>query len=183
VKGAHSELSLRDWEEMPVNSENDLKWEKHIYSILNDNKNIDIFPFFTSPGRGLLASDTWISTKSKGMVPISDIQIGDYVKDSYNSYTEVLGTYMDVAKSSSYSGPNSAVWVWNSDLQLWVHPTVNSTHKENSSSVSPMLHLITKSGMFMIDDNVFVRDFTEVGADKISETYDFIEDLLSDFST
>jgi hypothetical protein len=182
VKGGEAysfELLLRDWEEMPVNEENSIAWEKHIYSILNENKSMNLFKVFSSPGRGLLSSHTLVWEKSKGGVPICDIQIGDFVKDSFNSYTRVLGTYTDVAESPPYSGPNSAAWIWNSDIGLWIHTGKIATSSE--ALLTGMRQIITESGIFITDDEVYVRDFTEVGFEKISETYDFIQDLLSAF--
>jgi len=174
------DLLLRDWEEMPTSEENDIKWEKHIFSMLNEKNSENLFPFFSSPGRGLLSSHTHVWEKSRGCIPICDIQIGDFVKDSYNSYTQVLGVYADVAESLPYSGPNSAAWVWDSDLDLWIHTEQSNTYTD-TNDLSRMRQIITESGIFMIDNEVFVRDFTEIGANKISETYNFIEDLLSAF--
>ena len=165
----HTEIILRDWEE--IDGCDDL-WEKMVFSMLNKQRNIAFFPGVTNPGRGLLSTNTHVWEKSKGYVEISRIEIGDYVKDSYENYTEVLGIYKDTSESMPRSGPNPAVWIWKPDLEMWSHPEDYGFLTEGMG-----YHLITKSGIFMIDSEEFVRDFTEVGADRIHETYPFVKEF------
>lgn len=162
-----NEYTLRDWEEL---SGDDLAWENMVFSLLNKKPNS--LPRVSRPGRGLLSSHTQVYDRNKGPVSICNVSIGDFVKDSYTRYTEVLGTYKDSSEILPRSGPNFAVWIWNADLEIWEHP---ESVKSDGSSLG--YHLITKSGIFMIDGEEFVRDFTEVGADRIHETYSFVKDF------
>jgi hypothetical protein len=177
VKGEVDEFLLRDWEELPIDSDIHSEWEAAVYSILNKKSGPSQYiSRIARPGRGLLGKNTTLYEKTKGGLKLSEISVGDYVKDGYNSFTEVLGVYEDIARVS-HSGPNPAAWIWNSYLNAWSHP--NILKKESSNGAR---HLITKSGMFMIyfeDGEQFIRDFTEVGADRIDETYDFVRQLLN----
>ena len=169
------EYRLRDWEELSESQEADEAWEKLVFSMLNDKNTLLHFSHFSSPGRGLLSSNTRIYEKTKGYKPISNINIGDFVKDSYNSFTEVLGVYVDSSEMMPRSGPNSAAWIWNSDLEIWAHSEEDPTPSSELNNIG--YQLITKSGIFMLEDESFVRDFTEVGADRIHETYPFVKDF------
>ena len=82
--------------------------------------------------------------------------------------------HSEQSEQSEHSGPNSAAWVWNSDLEIWSHP---ESYQYEYLEKRLGYQLITKSGIFMMDDERFVRDFTEVGADRIHETYSFVKDL------
>jgi hypothetical protein len=136
------------------------------------NKNAKDITRKLSPGRGLLSPNTKVYDKQRGTVSISNIDIGDFVKDAYNTYTEVLGIYTDGSEKVPRSGPNSSAWIWNSELELWDHPEEPQYETDGLGC-----HLITKSGIFMIEGEKFVRDFTEIGADRIHETYSFVKDF------
>jgi len=173
VSGDTCEFTLRDWEELSEDDYAELDWEKMVFSMLNKNsKDIKQIPRMLCPGRGLLSPNTEVYDKQRGAVTISNIHIGDFVKDAYNTYTEVLGIYTDGSEKVPRSGPNFSAWIWNSELELWDHPEESQSETEGLGC-----HLITKSGIFMIEGEKFVRDFTEIGADRIHETYSFVKDF------
>lgn len=176
VKGT-KEIILRDWEELPLDSSIDSEWEAAVHTILNNVKSSAKYaPRVSRPGRGLLGKETGLHEKTKGVVKVSDIRVGDFVRDGYTSFTEVLGIYEDLA-STPHSGPNEAAWIWNSYTNTWTHPE----HSEREPSKGSR-HLITKSGIFTFfygDGEHFIRDFTEVGAGRIDETYEFVRGLLN----
>ena len=163
VKGVSSELILRDWEELPLNDQSQCSWESFVYSTLNT---MDFTSEFMScPGRGLLHPETRVFKKDFGPVPISSIQIGDFIKDSESSFTQVIGTYSDI------SGPTPSIWCYNGSL--WCHP---------STSISPSstsLQLITVSGTFFTSKFGLVRDFTEIGWNSIDDSYSFTDSMLN----
>jgi hypothetical protein len=178
VKGDPSDeavLTLRDWEELEDDSHIDSDWERLISSMLNANSSVSYFPRISKPGRGLISSNTHVYKKEIGYLRICNIKVGDFVKDGYDHFTEVLGVYIDSSEVVPRSGPNSAAWVWNSDLGLWDHPeeVLSPSYEYNFLGC----HLITRSGIFMLEDERFVRDFTEVGADRIHETYPFVKEF------
>lgn len=163
VKG-DVELTLLDWDEIP--DEYDVKWEQIVDSMLNPNCST---PLNSVPGRGLLGEHTYVLERSRGLIKITTVTIGDYIKDE-TSFTEVLGVYRDIVTPVPRSGVNKAGWIFDTK---WVHPKHNNLEKEGNA-----YSLVTRSGVFSTDSGL-VRDFTEVGADRIDKTYDFVLSLLA----
>ena len=165
VKGGQ-EFILRDWEELPMDPKFSEEWEGVVYSMLNKKGSV---PRIARAGRGLLGKDTRVWEYKKGHIKISEISIGDYVKDNYFGYTKVVGIYHDSSTPVPLSGVNAPGWVWEPELRIWTHPHIwTDTPLFNNG-----YNLLTQSGIFMVNEQ-FVRDFTEVGADRIEETYDFV---------
>lgn len=162
VKG-NVELTLLDWDEIP--DEYDVEWERIVNVMLNG----EYSSLRSVPGRGLLGEDTLILEKTKGLINISKVAIGDYIKDD-TTFTEVIGVYKDIVTPVPRSGVNKAGWIFN---KKWIHGSHTSLEKEGNA-----YSLVTRSGTFSTDCGV-VRDFTEVGADRIDQTYDFVLSLLA----
>lgn len=163
VKGTEVDHKLLDWEEIPES--NDVEWELMIHKILNDtHKTLK----HSAPGRGLFGEDTIIYTLDSEK-PISKIVIGDRIRDKVG-YTRVLGIYKDTSEIVPRSGPNAAVWLYS---RGWTHPITDCLPKTKSA-----YQLVTESGTFVIQSNILVRDFTEVG-ERIHETYPFTAECLS----
>jgi hypothetical protein len=178
VMGDQSEIILRDWEELPESDEISFAWETLVYKMLNGR---EIAPLRASAlGRGLLGEDTVIHVKGKGDVPIHSVLTGDYVKDK-RGYTRVIGTYHDNSEMVPRSGPNSSAWQQKNGV--WTHPRSGSFDSGSLASTEGIsvrtgFHLVTESGTFFTQD-VLTRDFTEVGANRIQETYSFTESFLN----
>lgn len=179
VMGVHSEVILRDWEELPDLDEVSFAWESLIYKMLNGK---EIAPLRAlGLGRGLLGKDTLINVKGKGDVPIHNVLIGDYVKDK-NGYTRVIGVYHDNSEIVPRSGPNESAWQQTNGI--WTHPRSNGSFDAGLQDTTDGLsaksgfHLVTESGTFFTQ-GVLTRDFTEVGANRIQETYPFTASFLN----
>jgi hypothetical protein len=175
VKSDGGEYLLRDWEELPDSPEIDLAWETMISTLLNGSP-----PVRSHPGRGCCGEDTVVWTRTKA-IDICEVVVGDYIKDK-TGYTKVLGTYCDTSLVPR-SGPNSSVWYYSITKKRWIHPYLEECCKKSYG-----FHLITESGTFYIgftrpgfrdQGQLLVRDFTEVGADRIHETYAFTADCLA----
>jgi hypothetical protein len=172
VKGsAHTtEHLIRDWEELPDSPHIDFAWETLIDTLLNG----DSKPLRVQPGRGLFGEDTVVWNKIKA-IDICDVVVGDYIKDK-TGFTKVIGVYND-SELVPRSGPNRSVWYWSPIKKRWIHP-----HIEECVPRGYGFHLITESGTFLVgftrpgvreQSKMLVRDFTEVGATRIHETYAF----------
>jgi hypothetical protein len=167
VKGTDSDHTLRDWEELPESQSNDLAWESLIYTMLNGTEK----PLKNSaPGRGLFGEDTIIYTLDSEK-PISKVVIGDLIRDKAG-YSRVIGLYKDNSEIVPRSGPNAAVWHYS---RGWTHPKIVDCLPKKKIGYQ----LITESGTFIIESNILVRDFTEVGANRIHETYAFTESIIN----
>jgi len=114
--------------------------------------------------------------KSKGPIYISEVEIGDFVKDGDDHYTQVVGVYADCATGVPLVGPNAAAWVSEagrcvSEAGRLVSEAFSAaawTHRLPISATYEMdgRQLITASGFFMVfpvEKPIIVRDFTEVG--------------------
>jgi len=172
VKGSvhTSEHLLRDWEELPDSPHIDFAWETLIDTLLNGTSK----PLRVQPGRGLFGEDTIVWTRT-AEVDICDVVVGDYIKDK-TGFTKVIGVYND-SELAPRSGPNRSVWYYSALKKRWIHP-----HIEECLPKTHGFHLITESGTFFIgftrpgvreQSKMLVRDFTEVGATRIHETYAF----------
>ena len=80
-------------------------------------------------------------------------------------------------ESAPRSGASHAAWIWDSVMELWTHSPHYSSEAESSG-----YHLITESGIFMINGKTALRDFTEVGLNRIGQTYSFVLSKLSSSS-
>ena len=162
-KDSSNELVLRDWEELPTNPIYDSIWESYIFKFLNPQKEYSLPE--SLPGRGLLHPDTLVYSKEKGPVSISSIQIGDTIKDKDDTFTKVIGLYEDI------SGPSKALWVFDT---FWKHPTSS----QNPCKIG--VHLVTQSGSFLTSEFGYVRDFTEIGWDRIDASYSLTSSFLQE---
>jgi hypothetical protein len=97
---------------------------------------------------------------------------------SPTEWTRVVGLYKDTAELQPASGPNAHVWSWIPELGQWDH----TPRTPAALYVKEGWHLVTESGVFEVwfkEGHACVRDFTEVGADRIHETYSYTAELLS----
>jgi hypothetical protein len=156
------ELLLRDWEELPSSDSMDSEWEILISELLNGSP---IHPSNSFPGRGLLSKTSSVFVRGKGPTPLINVCLGDFIKDN-DEFVEVLGVYKDS------SGPSNALWILDPFTQKWIHPSSNFVNQNDG------MQLLTSSGCFTIDSGERVRDFSEVGLDRIHETYPFTQTKL-----
>jgi len=159
---AVEKIHLRDWEELPEGFD-DL-WESLIASILDTPMDI------SNPGRGLVGPQTRVEVEGKGVVEISEVRLGDRVRDG-DGFTRVLGIYKDCSEGVPQEGANAAAWVKHG--RTWQHRIFGTPVSKDG------WHLVTESGTFTLEGGVTLRDFTEVGVDKIHETYQFVAILLA----
>ena len=168
-------LLLRDWEELPVSDscKIDNEWDTMIYRLLNPKTTRIHLP---QGGRGLLGPDTVLVEETHGTISIREVHLGDRIQVSPGVWARVLGIYHDTSDHQPLAGPNASTWVWIPEKSIWEHIT------EVYPQVNDGWQLVTDTGMFAIwstEGRQLVRDFTEVGADRIHETYDYTAKLLS----
>ena len=218
VKTMKEDIVLRDWEELPEDDEV-YNWEALIFELLNRQAIVSTAAW-AAPGRGLFGGETKVHCCGRGIIPIRDVKVGDWVMDQYFAYgiseekqkgipfttgqglqgipfttgqglqgipfttgqglqgipfTQVLGVYRDTSELVPVEGPNAAVWCWLPEKNLWRHPKVDL----GQISKKEGYQLVTDSGTFKTLDGLWARDFTEVGHDRIHETYSFTSCKLS----
>ena len=155
---------FRDWEELPDGY--DTQWEVIVNMILNKDAKILSVPL-TYP---MIGASCEILHATGERRPISSIRIGDRIFGESGA-TRVTGIYKGtlIPEDSFTDG----VWI---KKERWEHMKMAP-----SGQLKPGYHLTTESGTFWIvtkDFSGFVRDFTEVGVERISLTYPFVEAVL-----
>lgn len=171
VRGEKGSLLLRDWEEIPSTPDMDANWESMVYEMLNRAAHAQ--PYVAeAPGRGLFGDQTVVELKGIGMVPLYNVKIGDEIFDK-GGYTKVLAVYYDSSVGVPREGPNDSAWIWYDGKKVWRHPLTHSS----SYSYFKGIQLITESGTFFTFPSLgtpyLVRDFTEVGIERLERTYPF----------
>jgi hypothetical protein len=131
-----------------------------------------------------------------GLVPISKIKIGDLIDDGHNGSQRVLGVIygeMDNAVDGDQHWHNE--WYEKSIIrngcEVWSkgQSTVLYNTSSNNQDAVIGMSLITETGIISVRDRMYIngikyikdciiRDFTEIGYDRIHITYPFVESRL-----
>jgi hypothetical protein len=167
-------LPVGDWEEVS-DDEGRKAWIDAVQLSLNQLQ-IPIEKYPTAPP--LVSPSTLVIDKHRGLVPIASILIGDFIKGSNGLYTRVNGIYRGYFKAGK---PNSPDWisdgVWVQDGQRWTTASSGLGMADQGELVKGVF-LITEDETFVLQmngDKVLVRDFTEIGARQIDQTYEMLE--------
>jgi len=171
-----STIIFRDWEEM---EENDIYghylWNYLILTTLNMSSN------YSKWKDGLKVTEMPLMNLSvktkKGFINISELHISDKILDRNGNEQEILGTIVGTTNTHNTKNTINKEWhtaLYEFDNGIWIKG--NST----ATDVLEGRTLITETGEFIIWDNKekLVRDFTEIGYNRIHETYQFISDRL-----
>ena len=162
VRGVYGLVRFADWEEMPSTLYSRMAWERIVRGILNSPYNAFIVPH-DAP---CLDKSMLVVKYQGGLVPLSSIVRGDWILDD-NGWTRVIGLCnREVQGGIGDKGSRMTDGVWiRSKNGIWEHPRgVSDSWKWRG------LQLITESGCFYAGEYL-VRDFTEVGVSKLSESY------------
>jgi hypothetical protein len=177
------DLHFRDWEELANDDEKgQMVWNYKVSAILNYG-----MPYASWSANmknyvniAVMSPTTLVKT-STGFIPIHTIHIGDSVVDQHGIPKKVLGC---IRGEVEYDKEKTAS-VWKTELyeyhqQVWIkgnttlYPGVDKTEG---------CALITEHGECIILDSLHqselrVRDFTEVGYNRIYETYPYVDARL-----
>ena len=158
---------FRDWEEIPPNRPDlDTQWNRMIAAKLGTTN------LYNAHEYPILAPYWSVKHKENGLIFLSDVRLGDEIMDSNNSYTHVRGIFYGEDDVSSEK-------FWTSDSIWWRVANRWQQMPPSTMKVSKKgIHLITESGTFVVfsGDSMFeIRDFTEIGYKRISETYDWMK--------
>jgi hypothetical protein len=180
-------FEFADWEE--ISSDADLKhWHTQVYEILNNTNQYPV-PEPPTPSLDILHSEAVISGRTKiwttlGPVEIRGIHPGDIVLDANGKPTRVTGVVcVDGSQVRTAAHLGGDAWIsgatWTSyDGKTWNHPE----HLVSADGIHEWYSLFTESGTFRLCEvgalGLHVRDFTDIGADRIHETYDWVLESL-----
>lgn len=169
----------KDWEEIPENDIEGIElWEKLVWKILNPEHPLPKENYYNTSG--LISNNCEVYEKNIGILPISSIKCGMYIRDMNGEYTKVIGNYRGIATIPQELA-KASMWITNgirrfTKNRVWTKmPDV-----EGISGIG--YQLVTESGTFICNYNghiLTVRDFTEVGWKEIDKTYETIREHLS----
>lgn len=184
---AHGILLASDWEEVDTPKGRKV-WIDLVNMSLNGGTTM-VTRYPTTPP--LVSPNVKVTHKTKGIVPISKITCGDEILTAEGKFTRVRGIYTGIIKTEHIKDPewiSDGVWSLITD-KVWSTMTGvsadGSNLEMNSEEEEPMYprgcFLVTDAETFVIHlkgKNRLVRDFTEVGASKIDQTYEFLESFI-----
>ena len=166
VKGNRGMIRFADWEELPNTAIAVAAWDRIVRDMLN-SKNAEAHIPVNPP---CLDMAIRIKKYQSGIVPLMTIKRGDWIEDT-NGWTKVIGICRrEVNGGIGEKGSRMTDGNWIQDSNgKWNHPT-----GECDSWKWQGMQLITESGTFNIylsNEPLLVRDFTEVGCMKLNESY------------
>jgi hypothetical protein len=175
VMGLGGPLQFLDWDEIPDSREAEVAWEIVANGILNMKHNNKVMVPESAP---CLDPGLKVFITQGGWRQLREVKVGDWIRD-YTGWTRVTGICERIVHTAIGKQDNritDGMWFLNHN-GTWTHPRgliKDVTWKG--------LQLITESGSFRIQMNssseYIVRDFTEVGSQKILESHARVERLL-----
>jgi len=167
-----------DWEELSED-EDLLVWHRQVHATLNESTK-----HYAEPSKESLASEAVFTENTKiwtltGPAHIRGIRPGDSVMDMFGNPTKVSGV-VKVSGSEVHAAiplgnnayASASVWIQDSQGK-WAQPPLCTIHHEEY-----WYSLFTESGSFALFQENYpgmaVRDFSDIGVDRIDETYDWV---------
>jgi hypothetical protein len=177
-------LNFSDWEELSDDDPTSLlKWDKFVFETLNPGETWSAPNLSTLHSEPVLHESAEVQTPS-GSVCIGNLRPGDFVCDENGVSTRVTGiVYMDPnCVSQTFSGSGS----FRGSAGLWIKVPAETDgwhHEKQSDGISsgekPWISLFTEAGTFRLVGGQCVRDFTDIGVDRIENTYEWVLEALA----
>lgn len=180
ILGLDAVHTFSDWEELDSLDEQK-SWYAQIYETLNNVKPEQVPRDDVLQSEASVAAGTYVSTR-KGPAPIESLRPGDMILAADGTHTKVLGIVQldpSTVKSVTQFGNtyiSSGAWV--ETKGVWDHPVPTA-----SKSLVSWFTLFTDKGSFRIETStgtVNIRDFSDIGNDKIDTTYDMVLRTMKD---
>lgn len=174
--GLYQTLYVGDWEEVDT-SEGRRAWIEMVDTLLNQRCYSTIPQPTTVP---LVSPETKVFQEDGTAVPIHTIQIGDRILSKNQVSTIVTAVYKggirvaELPKCPEWC--SDGVWKWISEKFWTCGKGLEAC--AHSSKYLEGIFLVTKDETFLIElagRQICVRDFTEVGASRIHETYEMLD--------
>jgi len=165
VMGDTGRMNLLDYEEIPDDCAILDKWKENVFGILNPGKPV----VNENPENVEAGIDGLLEVKMKDGrgLPICAIVCGDEI-ECPGGYTTVCGKVeIELEEEVLYNGLSAGVWMF--DCAGWKSAQSVGWLPERIYGKQKLFHLFTESGSFIVGGWV-VRDFSEVGLDRLAET-------------
>jgi hypothetical protein len=178
--GTHKTILVNDWEEVS-SLQGQHAWIDYVNLVLNGGAS-NVLSYPTSIP--LVSPENHVISELHGRVPIGSIQLGDRVL-SKHGYTAVKAIYTGQLRVKVL--PTTPEWisdgVWCFKYPpFWIASSSGVQSFQKGKYSLKGVFLITEDGTFILEHNksmVLVRDFTEVGLDKIDQSYSMIQTFLN----
>ncbi len=171
VKGLDKVVRFADWEELPHTDEAAASWDAIVQQILNK----EIKAIRAVKSAPCIDKSVLVYKYQAGLTPIGLIQVGDWIHDS-GVWVKVMGRCeREVSTAIGTLGNRITDGMWIEHIgsgmkRRWMHPTgvINEVSWRG-------MQLITTTGAFdiHIKGSLYrVRDFTEVGTERLAESFE-----------
>ena len=170
VMGDTGRMNLLDYEEIPDDCAVLEKWKENVFETLNPGKPLGN----ENPENVEAGIDGMLEVKMKDGrgLPICAIVCGDEI-ECPGGYTTVCGKVeIQLEDEILYSGLSAGVWMF--DSAGWKSAQSVGWLPERMYGKQKLYHLFTESGNFIVGGWI-VRDFSEVGLDRLAETYGLVK--------
>jgi len=179
-------LYFRDWEEIANDDDKgQMVWNYIVSSIINFSIPFRVWKVNLKPyvNDAVMSGDVLVKTPN-GLRPIRFIALGDYVVDARGLPRVVLGRVRSEVECSREVRPKwiTALYEYQPNTAVWLKGDATAGVEAGSEKTEGYA-LITEHGEYIIwhpmkDEEVRVRDFTEVGYDVLYRTYPYVDARL-----
>ena len=181
IKGDFGTIKFADWEELPSTPEFSEGWDKIVQDMLNGGQRLRMKHSHVPMHAPCLDRSMKVRAFQAGLIPLMNVKRGDWIFDD-TKWTRVIGIcerQVDGGIGDKGGRMSDGVWILQSD-KSWCHPSGELDNWKWQG-----MQLITESGKFRIhtadlNTSYLVRDFTEVGIDRLAESYVREDKLLSE---
>jgi len=176
--GKNVTVLVSDWEEVS-SLQGQKAWIDWVHLILNGaHTTVSKYPT-TVP---LVSETVQVISETRGSIPINSVTFGERIQ-SKKGFTAVKAIYHGwiQGKAESPEWISDGVWMKHPMIEDW---KLVKGLKKNRKSAEYIrgTYLITEDGTFVLEyagKQHLVRDFTEIGLDKIDQSYEMIQTFMN----
>jgi hypothetical protein len=173
IMSSRGPLRFLDWDEISDSKESEKAWEMVAFGMLNSSNTVNTIVPTSAP---CLDRSIRVWIHQGGWRPLHTLKVGDWIY-GIDRFVKVVGISERIVQTAiGKQGNRMTDGNWILDGSKWKHPEGKIEHVEWQG-----IQLITDLGYFKIQINgteYVVRDFTEVGSQKILSSHARVESLL-----
>jgi hypothetical protein len=180
ILGLEAVHTFSDWEELDTVDEQKT-WYAQIYETLNNVKPKEAPNDEVLQSEAAVAAGTYVSSRM-GPTCIESLRPGDMILAADETPTKVLGIVQldpsSVKAVTAFANTYISSGSWVEKAGVWDHPVPTIASKNTS-----WFALFTDSGTYRVettDGVVNLRDFSDIGKDRINSTYDMVLETMKD---
>jgi hypothetical protein len=170
---------VSDWEEVS-SLQGQHAWIDWVQLVLNGaHTAVSNYPT-TVP---LVSEVLQVVSETRGSIPINTVTLGERIQ-SKKGFTAVKGIYHGYIQCEAESPEwiSDGVWVKHPVMEDWKLVGQGLKKDETRFEFTFGINLVTEDGDFVLNysgNQMLVRDFTEIGLDKIDQSYEMIQTFMN----